>query len=261
VIEHPPPRKGTGSSVEQRTGRLPTPADPSVRPRAAMDRATQALEQRIETLKSHPDAPGMANELDVVKSELRDGREADAATRLVALERRVARAQLYASQGGLEQVYGMAEETLGSRVIEYVPEAEGPPAKLDATTPHPLDATGQKLLAHVRRAIAQAEEEGFSEAEAGALRAAERGQRSALRDAFRGSRIDRIAKKAIMDDPELQHVLVTVNFERGADFYDSRTGTWYDITTAKAWKQHVRDYGPTQQWRRSIPGYRLPTEQ
>jgi hypothetical protein len=49
-----------------------------------------------------------------------------------------------------------------------------------------------------------------------------------------------------------------VDFERGADFYDSRTGYWYDITTTAAWEQHVRDYGPTQPGRTPIPGFRLP---
>jgi len=64
----------------------------------------------------------------------------------------------------------------------------------------------------------------------------------------------------VLEDETLEHVLVTVNFERGADFYDSRTGHWYDITTIRAWRQHVLDYGPSQPGHTTIPGYRLPTE-
>jgi hypothetical protein len=259
-VERAPLREGTRSSLEQRTGRRVRSAEPTVRSRAQLDSATQALEQRIETLKSHPDAPGMADALESIKRQLRGGNEADASAQITALERRVARAQLYSAQAGLERIYGEPEKVVGARIIEYVPKAEGPPLKLDSTSPHPLDVTGQKLLAHVQAAIAEFESEGFTDAETAALRSVERGRRSALRDAFRGSHIDRIAKKAIMDDPELEHVYVTVNFERGADFYDSRTGNWYDITTTRAWKQHVADYGPTQPGRTTIPGFRLPTE-
>lgn len=259
-VEHSPPREGARSSLERRTGRRTRSTAPVVRSRAQLDQATQALEQRIETLKSHPDAPAMADELEGIKRQLRGGDEADASTRITALERRVARARLYGEQAGLERIYGESEKVVGGRVIEYVPKAEGPPLKLDPTSPHPLDATGQKLLSHVRAAIAEFESQGFTDAETVALRSVERGRRSALRDAFRGSHIDRIAKKAIMEDPELEHVYVTVNFERGADFYDSRTGNWYDITTSRAWKQHVADYGPTQPGKTTIPGFRLPTE-
>ena len=149
---------------------------------------------------------------------------------------------------------------IGARVVQYVPQAEGQPLRLDPTAPHPLDATGQKLLAHVRAAIPLAEAEGFTEAELATLRTVERGQRSSLRDAYRGSHIDRIAKRAVMEDPELEHVLVTVNFEQGADFYDSRTGYWYDMTTTGQWKAHVAKYGPTVPGHVTVPGFRLPTE-
>jgi hypothetical protein len=211
-------------------------------------------------LKSHPDAPKMADELDAIKSHLRGGSEADASTRITALERRVARAQLYGAEAGLESVYGQAEEVLGARIIEYVPRAEGPPLQLDPTAPHPTDVTGQLLLAHVRRAIAEFESNGFTDNEIAALNALKGGRRAALREAFRGSHIDRITKREVMDDPELEHVYVTVNFEKGADFYDSRSGDWYDMTTTRAWKQHVADYGPSQPGKTTVPGFRLPTE-
>jgi hypothetical protein len=230
------------------------------RTRAQLERATQAIEQRLTELESHPDAPAMANELDLIRHQLREGRDADAASRIIALERRMARALLYRAQSGLSTIYGETEQVIGARVIQYVPQAEGPPLRLDPTTPHPLDATGQKLLAHVRAAIPLAEAEGFTEAELAALRTVERGQRSSLRDAYRGSHIDRIAKRAVMEDPELGHVLVTVNFEQGADFYDSRTGYWYDMTTTGQWKAHVAKYGPTVPGYVTVPGFRLPTE-
>ena len=160
-----------------------------VRGRAQLDRAAQALEQRIETLKSHPDASDMANELDVIKSQLRDGREADASVRITGLEGRVARAELYRAQSGFERIYGESEQVLGTRVIEYVPKAEGPPLRLHLTAPHSRDVTGQKLLAHVRAAIAEFESEGFTDAETAALRSAEKAgaARSATRSADRTS--------------------------------------------------------------------------
>jgi hypothetical protein len=38
----------------------------------------------------------------------------------------------------------------------------------------------------------------------------------------------------------------------GNDFYDTHTGLWYDITTAKQWARHVAKYG--------LGGSRLPIE-
>jgi len=239
-------------------------AAPRVRTRAELDRASQALAQRIEMLKKHPDSWEMADKLDVIRKELNEGREADASMRITTLEREVARAQLSLSSGMLERLYGEPAEVLGSRVIEYVPSAEGPPIDLGPGTPSKTDVTGQKLLAHVRRAVAEFDPSMFTEAERLALKDAERSggrsKRSSLYDAYRGSHIDRLAKRAVFEDETLEHVYVTVNLEYGADFYDSQTGHWYDITTNKAWRAHQRKYGPTVPGKTTVPGFRLPTE-
>jgi hypothetical protein len=77
---------------------------------------------------------------------------------------------------------------------------------------------------------------------------------------YRGTAIDRIAKKAVFDDPELEHVYVTVNKEYGPDFFDSRTGRWYDMTTIGQWPAHQAKYGPIVPGGATVPGSRLPTE-
>ena len=248
------------SSTAARTGAKPKSTEPAVPSRAQLERAAQRLEHDLEPIESHPDAPEMAQELTTIRRLAQTGREADAATRLVALQRRIARAQLYAEHGSVERTYGESEEVMGRRVIEYVPETVGRAVRLDASAPTPSDATGQRLLAHIRRAIARYESEGLTDAQARAVRAAPQPNRAALQAAYRGARIDEFAKQTVMDDPELEHVYVTVLRERGPDFFDSRTGTWYDITTTGAWKQHVADYGPSQPGKTTIPGFRLPTE-
>jgi hypothetical protein len=251
--------------IERPAGKgAPTLAAPRVRTRVELDRATQALAQRIETLKQHPDSWKMADELDLIRKELSEGREADASTRITALDGRVARAQMSLSSGMLENLYGEPAEVLGSRVTEYTPSTEGPPIDLGPGTPTAVDATGQKLLAHVRTAVAEFDPSMFTEAERLALKDAEmrggKSRRSSLYDAYRGSHIDRLAKRAVLEDQTLEHVQVTLNLEYGADFYDSRTGYWYDITTNKAWRAHQRKYGPTVSGRATVPGFRLPTE-
>ena len=110
-------------------------------------------------------------------------------------------------------------------------------------------------MQHVEAAIARFEREGLTEQQIIALRTLEGQQRSALYDAYRGSRIDEFAKETAMQDSRLEHVYVTVLRERGPDFFDSRTGTWYDITTPGAWQQHVNDYGG-----QNFGGFRLPSE-
>jgi hypothetical protein len=247
--------------IERRPGKLPTTEKPTVRTRAQLDQATQALAQRIETLKEHPDSWAMADELDLIRRQLSEGREADAATRITGLEQRVARAQLTKSSSGLTQAYGEPAEVLGARVIEYIPGGEEAPIILDQTSPSALDATGQKLLGHVRRAVAEFESTGgLTVGELEAVRAAPKSKQRAMYKMYRGTAIDRLAKKAVFDDPTLEHVYVTVNKEAGADFFDSRTGHWYDMTTIGQWSAHQTKYGPTVPGYTTVPGARLPTE-
>jgi hypothetical protein len=126
-----------------------------------LETAIRALEQCIEVLKKHTDSGGMMDELDLIRKQMSEGRRADASVRLIALEQRVAHAQLFAPSGGLEHVFGESEQLVGGRVIEYVPSANGPPISLDPTMPRPRDATGQKLLAIVRRTIEEFNSKGL----------------------------------------------------------------------------------------------------
>jgi len=215
----------------------------------------QAMEQRLDALSDHPDAPIMRRDLDSLRRWASEGREQEAGALLKSLSKRVEAAKLSRGAGMLTPVYHEAEEAAGLRVIEYRPEAGRVPVQLDATSPASLDETGQRLLEHVRRAIHQFEEEGLTSKQTEALKLLEKRGRSTLYDAYRGSRIDALTKQAVMDDEALQHVYVTVNYEKGPDFFDSRTGTWYDMTTTGAWKSHVREYGAE-----NVPGFRLPIE-
>ena len=158
------------------------------------------------------------------------------------------------SEADLADVRG-AEVATGMRVIEYQPEIGGRPVQLDATSPKTYDQTGQRLLENVERAVKKFEEVGLTDEQISSLRLLEESKRHTLYDAYRGARIDEFTKQAVMDDPELQHVYVTVLKERGPDFFDSRTGAWYDMTTTKAWKEHVTKYGA-----KNVSGFRLPTE-
>lgn len=166
---------------------------------------------------------------------------------LEGMSSRVRAAQYAAAEGAFTSRYGGAAEGRLTEFSPTTPSGTGRPLRLDETAPAAGDATGQRLLNHVRDAVARFEDVGFTPGQQRALL-----NRPELAAAFRGSRIDEFAKRAVLRDPKLQHVLVTRNYERSADFYDARTGRWYDITTTGAWKEHVRKYGSE--------GLRLPTE-
>jgi hypothetical protein len=190
------------------------------------------------------------------------GREHEAGELLKKLEQRVGRAEHVEGEGALSRLYDEPGEEWRSRVIEHGPQGRSTAVQLDATAPPLQDQTGQRLLEHIERAVRQFEEEvALSEPELLAINQAERTAQQAgaakpgAYAAYRGSRIDALAKAAVMNDPELAHIYVTVPFEQGADFYDSVTGTWYDITTTRGWQQHVQRYGDP-----SYEGFRLPTE-
>ena len=239
----------------------PAATKPGVRSRAQLDQAVKVLGRRVAMLEQHPESWKIADDLDAIRKELSAGHEAEASTHITEFERNLARAELTVSSGSLERLYGEPSDVLGARVIEYVPLVDAPPISLGANMPSPSDVTGQKLLSHVRRAVAEFDPSMFTEAERLALKDAEKTKRSALFDAYRGTHIDMMAKKYVMEDESLEHIYVTVQREMGADFYDSRTGHWYDMTTAKAWRPHERKYSPHEKGKAKIPGFRLPTEE
>jgi len=208
-----------------------------------------------------PLGEALLRQLHQPRNQLREGQAAEASKSINALEKEVALAQLTMAHSGLEHQYDETGRDFSGRVIEYVPSTKGAPIRLDATAPSALDATGQKLLAHVRRAVVEFESTGgITQKEMEAVRAAPIEDQRTRYEMYRGSAIDRLAKKAVFDDGELEHVYVTVNREKGADFYDSRTGRWYDMTTIGQWRRHEVKYGPTQPGKTTIPGSRLPIE-
>ncbi|WP_370964385.1 DUF4157 domain-containing protein [Amycolatopsis sp. cg9] len=214
---------------------------------AQLRRMLDQLDDELDIIASHPDASAMADEATAVRRLLEAGDLRGAAERFSRLRRRVDISLSSVPEGALERPFGGAEEgRMGTRTPAG-PSGGGHAVHLDVNAPPTADPTGNRLLAHVRDALERFDDEGFTEAQRAALR-----DNPQLQAAYRGARIDEFAKAAVEQDPELQHVIVTGLYEPGADFYDSVTGRWYDITTAAAWKDHVTKYG--------AHGSRLPTE-
>jgi hypothetical protein len=63
-----------------------------------------------------------------------------------------------------------------------------------------------------------------------------------LLPAFRGSRIDRLAKDSIMQDPKLADVITAPDFYSEPDIMSSSLPEWFDITTQRSWLEHLRTY-------------------
>ncbi|WP_205661011.1 eCIS core domain-containing protein [Amycolatopsis vastitatis] len=214
---------------------------------AQLRRMLDRLDDELDIIASHPDAPAMADEATAVRRLLDAGDLPGAADRFSRLRRRVDISLSSVHEGALERPFGGAEEgRMGTRTPAG-PSGGGHAVHLDVNAPPAGDPTGSRLLAHVRDALERFEHEGFTDAQRAALR-----DNPQLEAAYRGARIDEFAKAAVEQDPELQHVIVTGLYEPGADFYDSLSNRWYDITTVAAWKDHVTKYG--------AHGSRLPTE-
>jgi hypothetical protein len=62
-----------------------------------------------------------------------------------------------------------------------------------------------------------------------------------LRPMFRGSQIDKMARALVAEDPAVSGLLGKIN--KGADFINSSTGQWWDMTTQGQWAAHVQKYG------------------
>lgn len=63
-----------------------------------------------------------------------------------------------------------------------------------------------------------------------------------LQAAFRGSAIDRRVRAAVQNDPFLRQLQGSPN--RGADFIDPYSESWWDMTTPAQWPKHIQQYGP-----------------
>jgi len=89
--------------------------------------------------------------------------------------------------------------------------------------------------------------------DAGGVNAFTAGQRNALvnhpglLDAFRGNRIDVMARRGIINDPVLADLFDDGELQSfytcGPDFR-SAGGAWWDMTTPGQWLRHVLKYGP-----------------
>jgi hypothetical protein len=242
--QRPAPPEGPGGTPE--AGRAPVVRVPDPR-ETQLRRMLDRMDEELDVIASHPDAPAMADEALAIRRLAEAGDLDGASARFSRLRRRVDIGLSAVGEGALERPFGGPEEEGMRTQAPTAPSGTGPAVHLDVNAPPSADPTGSRLLAHVQDALERFEHEGFTDAQRAALR-----DNPQLSPAFRGSRIDEFAKEAVEMDPELQHVIVTGLYEPGADFYDAVTGRWYDITTAAAWKEHVAKYG-----RR---GRRLPTE-
>ncbi|MBW3667982.1 MAG: hypothetical protein KY443_02100 [Actinobacteria bacterium] len=63
-----------------------------------------------------------------------------------------------------------------------------------------------------------------------------------LQAAFRGNRVDVMARNTAMRDPWLK-ARVTSHYTGGPDFMSKRTGSWFDMTTRRSWPAHLARYG------------------
>jgi len=231
-----PPTPGIG-------GANPTPIS------TEMGSVPESIERRLGDLGKERLPKGARNEIQRIRQIAKtDPAEAESALEALELEFKT---QSLAS-GMPEQLFSETEGAFHGRIVHYEPSVERVPIRFDASAPRALDKTGQRLLDHVEKAVQQFETEGLTTAQLAALKSLEDTERHALYDAYRGSRIDELVKMRVINDVELEHVYVTANRERGADFLDSVTGNWYDMTTTGAWKAHVMKYGSQ--------GFRLPTE-
>jgi hypothetical protein len=246
-VEAPAAERTTGPPFgdQPATGEVLWAAGPGRR-RVVLDRLDR-LEEDLDILGGDPDAPAMGQEVDRIRGLVEAGDLEQAIARLRGLRVVVDRRIGMVGEGAYERPFtGPEEGGLGTRE-ETAPSGGGPEVQLDVNAPPAGDRVGERLLGHVRDAIARFEIEGFTPAQQEVLR-----DHPELYAAFRGARIDEFAKRSVSQDPALAHIISTGLYERGADFYDARTGRWYDITTARAWRAHVTSYGP---W-----GSRLPYE-
>lgn len=102
-----------------------------------------------------------------------------------------------------------------------------------------------RMYGHVAAAAARVD--------VGGLAALTRPQRIAvganpnLYPAFRGNRIDVMARQWIVNDPVLKPLFTRGElqsfYSSGPDFLDPLTGYWWDMTTPTQWQAHVDHYG------------------
>lgn len=264
LVMRAPQKRGGKGPIPPAAPTRPTPSRPPKGSKAQLEQVAHGLELRMEQLESHSGANEMYDKLNSILTQLDENRLREASIGIAELEQAMDAAGAHKSDEGQTQVYGGPDEVPGMRETKYAkPEEKAPINLLDSTAPSEDDATGQALLAYVSRAVKKFDSTGaLTEKEMEAVRSAKPEDQKNMYLMYRGTAIDRLAKEMVMEEETLPYVIVTVNREYGADFYDtnSEQAYWYDITTLGQWKKHEVKYGPDVPGRAKIPGARLPSE-
>ncbi|HXH95194.1 MAG TPA: RHS repeat-associated core domain-containing protein, partial [Thermoanaerobaculia bacterium] len=158
--------------------------------------------------------------------------------------------RLLGSAAATETVIAEAAETTVAVPEGGAPFETGAPVGFDSTESYLAELREMQhaevtanMQAHVTRAAQAVDAQGLN---AFTLR-----QRFAmlrnpnLSAAFRGQRIDRLARTSIMNDPVIRGQLPTLrgSINLGPDFVSMSSGLWWDMTTLRSWAAHVAKYG------------------
>ncbi|NIL17667.1 RHS repeat-associated core domain-containing protein [Pseudomonas sp. AN3A02] len=137
----------------------------------------------------------------------------------------------------------------GFNLYQYSPNPSG---WIDPLGWAPCGATTSKLQAHAnaaRKAVYSNPQRSLTPKQRAAVkRAYDRGDLGQARSRYRryvGQRIDADFKIRVKNDPSLGHLEVSKSGQRLPDVYETKTKTWWDLTTKADWKRgtHQRRYG------------------
>ncbi|OAJ49363.1 RHS repeat-associated core domain-containing protein [Pseudomonas marginalis] len=137
----------------------------------------------------------------------------------------------------------------GFNLYHYAPNPSG---WIDPLGWAPCGSTTAKLQAHAnaaRKAVYSNPQRSLTLKQRAAVkRAYDRGDLGQARSRYRryvGQRIDADFKTRVKNDPSLGHLEVSKSGQRLPDVYETKTNTWWDLTTKADWKRgtHQRRYG------------------
>jgi hypothetical protein len=131
-----------------------------------------------------------------------------------------------------------AQAQLTPRDEWSAPPGSAPRPPDSAPTADRLEWLHKRLQTHVDQAIERyAQEVGLTPGQEAALL-----DNPNLLSAFRGSRIDQLAKDTIMQDADLADVITAPDFFAEPDILSASLPEWFDITTRAAWMNHLIKY-------------------
>lgn len=137
----------------------------------------------------------------------------------------------------------------GFNLYQYSPNPSG---WIDPLGWAPCGSTTAKLQAHAnaaKKAVYSNPQRSLTPRQRAAVkRAYDRGDLGQARSRYRryvGQRIDANFKTRVKNDPSLGHLEVSKSGQRLPDVYETKTKTWWDLTTKADWKRgtHQRRYG------------------